>query len=285
VIDGTFAEQSTDVHVGLRWNLLESGIVLPPPHPDVISARAVDFPYAAGDRLLSQLREFGLAAVQLDEPLSNDRFMVFGSLLGTAMPETDPSVKPYVESNVILNVVSEYDHTSDVSLQPFAANFLTLHTESSGRRAEEQPRYIVLMCCDPGDDATEAQTVLVPMTAVERRLTSGKIAILSQTRYRNSHRGPSIVRTLDGRFVFSFRDFISQTLEWRYAGDDRNADAINIAIRALLASMYAPDTAAGVNWTRGMLIIIDNTFFFHGRAAGPVATATRRRHLKRLRIV
>jgi alpha-ketoglutarate-dependent taurine dioxygenase len=284
-MDGTFVEQSTDEHVRLRRELLESAAVLPPPLPDAIRTRAVDFPDVVGENLLSELRELGLVVFQLDEPLSNDRFTTLGSLLGTAMPETAPEVKPYIERGVILNLVSEHGYTPDVALQPFAMNFLSLHTESSGRRAEEQPRYIVLMCCEPSDDATAAQTVLVPMAAVERQLTSSEIAVLSQMRYRNSHHGPSIVRSLGGRRVFSFRDFLSQTLEWTYAGDDRSADAINTTIRGLLASMYAPDAATGVHWTPGMLVIIDNTFFFHGRTAGPVAPSIRRRHLKRLRIL
>lgn len=284
-MDGTFVEQSTDEHVRLRRDLLESSAVLPPPLLDAIRARAVDIPNVVGDNLLRELRGLGLVVVQLDEPLSNDRFTALGSLLGTAMVETAPEVEPYVERGVILNLVSEHGHTPDVTLQPFATNSLSLHTESSGRRAEEQPRYIVLMCCEPGDNATAAQTVLVPMAAVERLLTSNEIAVLAQTRYRNSHHGPTIVRGLGDRRVFSFRDFLSQILEWTYAGDDCSADAINTTIRSLLASMYAPDAATGIHWTRGMLVIIDNMFFFHGRMAGSGAPSIRPRYLKRLRIL
>lgn len=271
---GSFIERSTDEHVRLRRNLLERGAVLPPPSFNTIRARASDSPIAVRDDILGALRECGLALVRLDEPLSNDRFTCFGSLLGTAMPERALEVKPYVEKEVILNLVSEYRHTSDVALQPFATNFLTLRTESSGQSKEDQPRYIVLMCCEPGDEATVAQTVLVPMTAVEQQLTESEVAMLSLTRYRNGYGVPSIVRSLGGRLVFSIRDFLCSPLGWRYAGDNR---AVNTAIRALLASMYDPNAARGIHWTRGMLVVFDNRFFSHGRTAGRISTSVRRR--------
>ncbi|WP_437913608.1 TauD/TfdA family dioxygenase [Sorangium sp. So ce302] len=251
----------------------------------MLRASAAEFPDAVRERLLRELGERGLVAVQLDEPLSNDRFTTLGSLLGTASPETDPAVLPYVERGVILNLVAEHGRTEDVSLQPFATNPLTLHSEGSGRRAEEQPRYIVLMCRDPGDEGTAAQTVLVPMAAVAEGLSPDALATLEQTRYRRSPDGPWIARRVDGRWVFSFRDFLSQPLEWTHAGHAPSADAINGALRDLLASMYAPGAAIRVHWTRGKLVIIDNTFFFHGRTAGRSAGSSRRRHLQRLRIL
>jgi alpha-ketoglutarate-dependent taurine dioxygenase len=62
-------------------------------------------------------------------------------------------------------------------------------------------------------------------------------------------------------------------------------DAVDGALRDLLASMYAPGAASGVHWARGMVVIIDNTCFFHGRTAGRAAASSRRRHLSRLRIL
>lgn len=283
-MDGTFVEQVTDKHIQLRQDMLESGTILPPPLLDTIKLQTNNFLTTVDNTILNTLYKTGHVVVQLDEPLSNKQFITLGSLLGTAMPETDPAVKSYVERDTILNLVSEYGHTQDVSHQPFATNFLTLHTESSSRRAEEQPRYIVLMCNEPGDDATAAQTVLVPMATVERQLTPDEIAILSQTRYHNSYHGPSIVRSLGDHHVFSFRDFHTQNLEWTYANNDQSADDINTTIRSLLASMYAPGASTGVHWKCGMLIIIDNTFFFHGKTAGSFTTSTKKRHLKRLRI-
>jgi len=265
--------------------VLERGPVLPAPPVPVVRAPAGGSPEAVHDALAGELRDRGLAVVQLDEPLSSERFAALGSLLGTPMPERDPAVLPHVEREVVLNLVSEHGHITDVALQPFATTFLTLHTESSARRPEDQPRYIVLMCCEPGDAATEAQTVLVPMAAVERRLTEDEIGVLSRTRYRISGDPPAIVRGVGGRRVFSFRDYLPNPLEWTYAGDDHGEQGVNDAVRGLLASMYAANTASGLLWARGTLVVIDNTFYFHGRSAGAPAASAQHRHLKRLRIV
>lgn len=284
--EGTFIEQPTDPHVRLRSQVLAGGTALSAPGPEVVAARAADFPAMIEDVLLPRLQEAGLVVVHLDQPLADEQFLVLGAALGTPMPETDPAVQPFVERGVILNLVSRHGHTSNVSLQPFATNFLTLHTESSGRRKEDQPRYIVLMCCEPGDDTTAAQTALVPMAAVERRLGEDQTLLLSRTKYRTNRQGPTIVRSLRGRSVFSFRDFFRNPLEWTCVDDDADEDTVNATISDLLAAMYTPSNVAGVHWSRGMLVIIDNTFFFHGKTAGRVDPAgSRRRHLKRLRIV
>jgi hypothetical protein len=283
LVEGAFREQPTDPHVERRHALLGGGQSVPSPAVPTIQARADRFPDVGADALLNELGQRGLAVVQLDEPLANDRFVELGLLLGTAMAETDPAVQPYVENDVILNLVSEHDQTHDVSLQPFATNALTLHSESSGRPAVEQPGFIVLLCYEPGA-ASAAQTVLIPMAAVARGLTPMQRELLACTRYRRNQHGPCICREIEGRPVFSFRDFESQTLEWTYAGDCPSVD-VNGAIRALLTAMYEPSVASGVHWARGKLVVIDNTFFFHGRTAGRATTATRTRHLKRLRIL
>lgn len=282
---GVFVERPVDVHVGRRADLLAADSALPPPAVRGLALRAARFPDDGADALLRELGERGLAVAQLDEPLDNGRFAALGSLLGTAMPETDPAVQPYVDDAVILNLVTEHEATEDVSLQPFAANFLTLHSEGSGRPVAEQPRFIVLMCCQPGA-SQGARTVLVPMAPVASALAPDQRTVLARTRYRRSDHGPHICRVVDDRPVFSFRDFASQALDWIYAGPCQAAtDSVDVngAIRALLAQMYAPGVAAGLVWRRGMLVIIDNTFFFHGRTAS--MSATHGRHLKRLRIL
>jgi hypothetical protein len=281
-MEGSFVEQPSHAHVRLRHELLDGGQVLPP--PPSVSARSADFVDVVQGVVLEGLRRQGLAVIQWDEPLSNDQFLSLGSLLGTPIPETDLAVMPYVERGVILNLVSAHERTADVSLQPFATNYLTLHTESSGRPADQQPRYIVLLCDDPGDSATSAQTVLVPMAKVERLLSPARLARLRRTRYRNTPGSPPIVRELDGRLVFSFRDFVGDTLEWATAGDDAGPGDVNDAFAGLLASMYGTP-AMGVHWTSRLLVVIDNTFFFHGRTAGAGGVnPARRRHLRRLRI-
>ncbi|HSU16581.1 TauD/TfdA family dioxygenase [Longimicrobium sp.] len=285
MIEGTFLERMSDPHVAGRRALLEAGPVLPAPSAPVRAASAEGFPRAAEAEIRDDLRARGLAVVQLDEPVPADRFLALGRLLGTAMPETDPAVQPQVEQQVILHLVSRHGHTRDVALQPFATQALTLHTESSARPAAAQPRYIVLMCRDPGDDATAAQTVLVPMAEVRARITPEQLALLASTRYRNSASVPFIVRHEEGRVVFSFRDFHEHPLDWAHAAPDAAADDVNGALRGLLAAMYAPEGATGIHWNRGMLVIMDNTFHFHGRTAGAVNPSSRPRHLQRLRII
>jgi len=283
-MNGSFLERPTDRHVGLRRALLDSGVPLPAPGLNTANVRTADFPDRVFQHVFPPLRKLGLSVVRLDEPLSDEQFIILASHLGNPIPELAPAVQPYVTREVILNLVSEHGHTVDPSLQPFATSFLTLHTEGSGRPIQEQPRYIVLMCCDPGDSAVAAQTVLVPMDSVDRRLNAGQIALLAQTRYSQSENSPWLVRDFCGRRVFSFRDFYEEPLNWAFAGCVQDAQAINDAILSLLAAMYSADDASGVQWVRGLLVVIDNTFFFHGRTAGRAETSTRHRHLKRLRI-
>jgi hypothetical protein len=283
VIDGVFCEQPGDVHVRRRHYLLAGGTALPSPPVAPIMACAGEFPDASAAAVLDELGRRGLAVVRLDEPLSNDRFVALGSMLGTPLPEADPSVQPFVQDRIILNLVSWGDETEDANLQPFATNSLALHSEGSGRPTAEQPRFIILMCCEPGI-ATGAHTVLVPMAEVAKALGTRSRQVLSNTRYRRNRQGPRICREHEGRQVFSFRDFGGTALEWICTGECP-ADEVNDAIRSLLAAMYQPKAAAGVRWERGMLVIIDNTYFFHGRTAGKAATAIPARHLKRLRII
>jgi hypothetical protein len=273
VIAGAFIEGSDDRHVGLRDRMLAADAHLP------------RLPSSNADKpAMDVLGDIGFLVLENEQPLGNDELVAFGTELGIAQPETHPSVRPYVEEEVILNLLSEYSSTRDVDLQPFATNALTLHTESSTRPAARQPRFIVLMCCDPGDDSTWAQTVVVPMDRVAARITSREREILARTRYRDNRDGPTILRYVSGRPVFSFRDFGDQRLCWTYDGDDAVEDDANDAIRSLLEAMYAPDISLAVEWRRGTLVVIDNTFVFHGRTAGTGAQPKQRRHLKRLRI-
>lgn len=283
--EGTFRERGTDPHVGDRGELLAGSADTP-----VVAATIIGQAGQAGDGvfaamtsdLMAELARSGYAVVQLDRPLSHDSFLALGSLLGSPAPETDPAVQRYVQDAVVLDLISEHDRTADVNLQPFATNFLAVHSESSGRPAEAQPRYIVLMCCEPGT-ATAAQTVLIPMAAVAAALTAAQRGVLMGTRYRRNLNGPAILREQDGAPVFSFRDFMDEPLEWACAGEPA-ADAVNGAIRALLAAMYRPGVASAVRWRSGMIVVIDNTRYFHGRTAGAAAAAGQPRHLKRMRV-
>ncbi len=264
MLDGCYVESELEPHVALRERLLAGGMV-------------------AGDA--AAFVSTGLLMHDYGEPLDDEAFLNLGASLGRLMHEDHPSVRPFVDRGVILNLVSEYAATDNVDLQPFATNFLTLHTESSGKPLAEQPRFILLMCIDPGDDGSVAETIVVPMDGVAERLGTHQLALLSQTRYRRNAPGATIVRRCNDRHVFAFRDFGRDELLWTYEGSDATADDINDAIRGLLAAMYTPESSAAVRWRRGRLVGIDNTFFFHGRTSGMSAQPRQRRHLKRLRIL
>ena len=283
-MNGAYREHHTDAHVALRGDLLSGTRTLPAPpvHPiHATSSRiTAELLCATQDALGAR----GIAVILLDDVADDEWFIGFGQALGTPIPELAPAVQPHVGHSVILNLVSEYGRTEDVDLQPFSTNFLSLHTESSGRPVRRQPRYLALMCCDPGGADSAAQTILVPNGLVANRIAAPTQHILRGTRYRSNVDGPYLMRSEGDRVVFSFRDFMSDTLEWTHEGGVSDVDKVNSGIRALLAAMYAREGAFGTTWVRGMILILDNTHFFHGRTAGREAAVGQRRHLKRLRI-
>ncbi len=283
MIDGVYQEQDSDPHVALRERLLGEAARASRPSTSAIRCRAAsfrrEFPHAAA----RELREQGLVRIALDEPLATAEFAAFGRGLGVLLPETDPATLPFAEDEVVLNLVASAGETDDVALQPFASGWLTLHSESSGRAAADQPRYIVLTCQDPGDAVAEAGTVLIPMRDVSAALDDDALAVLSATRYRRNLRAPMIARRVGAHEVFSFRDFWREPLEWTHLGPEKDADVVNGKIGQLLAAMYATPPHI-VTWSRGLLIVIDNHAYFHGRSKARGASS-RPRRLQRLRIL
>ncbi|MER6684895.1 TauD/TfdA family dioxygenase [Streptomyces olivaceoviridis] len=279
---GEIAEQPDAPHVRRRQELLCGSHRFPEPGP-VTTASAAGFLPAGVPGLLADLAERGFAMRQLDRPLDTCEFRALGDVLGSPIPETDEQVRPFVEDGVVLNLISRHTETSDVGLQPFATNYLSLHTEGSGRPVAQQPRYLVLMCREPGDGDGTAQTVLTPMAGVAARLAPEHTRTLARTCYRHAGGDPWIARDQDGRTVFSFRDFMGQTLRWTHDGHATDARTVDDALRALLDAMYHPDGMVAVRWQPGLLVVFDNTFFFHGRTArvGPLKEP---RHLMRLRV-
>ncbi|MER7460022.1 TauD/TfdA family dioxygenase [Micromonospora sp. NPDC126480] len=284
MLRGSFLEKPDDVHVKLREAML-CGAILPPPTIPALNLISARFPEFGGDQAIAALRRDGLAVIQFDEVLSNPAFLSFGRTLGEPMPESHPTVASYVESEVILNLIARHGATTDANLQPFARTFLSVHSEGSGRPVAEQPRYIVLMCCEPGDDATTAQTALVSMADVAARLSDRAIEILSQTRYLRNTAGPNICRAEGHGLVFSFRDFMADPLEWVSTCAGATPEDVNDALLSLLRATYQGDDATGVHWRSGMLVVIDNTRYFHARTSRSTRAVVRSRHLKRLRII
>jgi alpha-ketoglutarate-dependent taurine dioxygenase len=279
-VRGVFRQTSESPYAPLRRRLLGDGQRLPEPSIGGDARAAAPRELAALTR--DQLRAHGAAVVRLDRPLDAGEFLALGAALGTAQPERAPAVQPFVEAEVILNLVTTSPATVDADLQPFAANWLSLHTESSGSPVATQPRYIVLMCITPGDDPRCARTVLVPMSEVYRRLSAEDRAVLQAVRYDRGD-PPPILRIEAGRPVFSIRDFQEDPLHWVHDGPADDPGTVNAALTRLYTAMY-DSPGFGVRWDRALLVVIDNMVHFHGRTAGVAAPPGSTRHLKRLRI-
>lgn len=279
---GTFLERDDDRHIAKRSALLD-GRILPAPELVPEPVPAGSGPAEVEAVLRHQLGRHGLGLVALDEPLASPDLLALGDRLGTIMPETDPAVQPNVESGRILHLISAEGNTAGVSRQPFATSALSLHSEGSGRPTASQPRYIVLMCLHAGDDENAAQTVLVPFASVDERLGPTEREILGRLRYDRPG-VPTIRRSVQGRPVYSFRDFQADALDWVCDTDRFGPEEVRGALAALLEAMYDGGGARGLQWRPGLLAVIDNTWVFHGRSAAPFRGSTRHRHLKRLRI-
>lgn len=280
-MNGEFRQRDTDPYQQRRQALLSGRRTLR--HRSAGIRCSVGEMAALGRTATTQLRARGLCLVDLERPLTDGELLDFGACLGRIQPERSPDVQPHVSRGVILNVATMFPSTTVAARQPFAANWLSLHSESSAAPVTAQPRYIVLMCQEAFGPAT-AKTVLVSMAEVCARLSGPDRALLAELRYADIADAAPLLRTEAGRPVFSLRDYQDDPLRWCYVGDDVVDPA---DIRALLVRVYdAMYSAAGtgLSWHAGLLAVIDNTVFFHGRtvAAAPVAGSHRR--LKRLRI-
>ena len=285
VLEGSFQERANDFHVIRRNALLSSHRAYPQPGVTIAQIASTAPLQSVVKLARSSLERDGLALMQFETLPSHKQFKMLGEGIGTLMPETDPSVQKFVDDSVILNLVSVHSHHQDTALQPFSTDFLSLHTECSARILAEQPRYLMLLCLDAGDDATRAQTVLVPMSAVASGISERALQLLQTTRYRHCLDGPMIARSTANGPAFSFRDFRSNQLDWINNHDNVvNEEEVQEAIRALLSSMYDTGQTQGIHWQRGLLVVFDNFRFFHGRTSGAVVPSERKRHLIRLRI-
>lgn len=279
---GVFRESPGYPYVALRRELLDSGRRYDPPIDPVPAAAAA--PQAAADVLRTQVRQHGVGVLQLERAMSNEEFRAFGRSLGTPQPERSPDVRGMVEDDVILNLVTRGPETSDPARQPFAANSLSLHSESSRAPLAAQPRYIVLMCISPGAGESAAQTVVVPMADVHDALSPTACSVLASTRYDGEVDVPTILRYGDSRPIFSFRDFLDAPLAWKRDDTDSGHGDVDGALIALYSAMYGRN-AYGFHWRTGHLVVIDNTRWFHGRTRGRPPRPERARHLKRLRVL
>lgn len=278
---GAFLQRSDHPFVGLRRAMLEGGRHYEAPLP---SHPAQDMDPVSLARLMrGQLRSHGVGLLELDRCLTNDEFRAFGDQLGCPQPERAPEVQARVDDGVILNLVTELAATADPARQPFAANSLSLHSESSGVPVAAQPRYIALLCVSPGPDPRAGQTIVVSMEQVRQSLPDSARGLLARTHYDGQAGVPAILRSERGRPVFSIRDFQDAPLHWISQPPGSVLDVEDALIELYTAMYRGP--AYSFSWRPGLLAVIDNTRHFHGRTRGPAPRGPARRHLKRLRII
>ncbi|QHC31820.1 MULTISPECIES: TauD/TfdA family dioxygenase [unclassified Streptomyces] len=280
---GTFRERPDHPHVALRDRLLDQGrgydLPLTP-----LPGRA-DAPWETARAVLdAQVRPHGIGLLDLDRVMSNEEFLAFGAVLGTAQPERSADVAGMVDDGVILNLRTCRPATADPARQPFAANPLTLHSESSGAPVAAQPRYIVLMCVAATEQKTAGQTVLVAMSDVHDALSPGTRKLLGHLRYDRPGEVPAVLRHCDGRPVFSLRDFHHTPMDWTLDTRADDPAEVNRALAEAYAALYSR-RCSGLRWVPGRLAVIDNTRYFHGRTRAPEPAPGRVRHLKRLRVL
>lgn len=259
---GRFIELNDHPHIALRADLLRSRElpVLAPPEQELDIGTA-----AATEEVLQQLSASeGCGLFKLASRPPNAGLIDFGKQLGQPMEERSSDVAEFVEQRVLLNVVDRFDAAAPVALQPFSSAALTLHSESSGNPLAWQPRFILLHCVDPGAGVGQAATVLVSMRAVAAALNDAELGLLSQTRYQRCEEGPNIARQGPHGWIFSFRDFGTEPLDWACADRAADPDQVNAAIAALLAALYSAESCA-LEWQPGLMVVIDNQRWFHGR--------------------
>lgn len=231
------------------------------------------------DELVPGAAAHGVAAVQLAEPLAPRDLLRLGGTLGGLIPETAPAVRHRVTAGRILNLVTDVPETADVDQQPFAANWLLMHTESSARPPASQPRHLLFQCLAEAASLVDGQTVVVPSDSVASQLSPTDLTVLGHVRYCGA-RHP-LVRWEAGRPVFSFRDPGSRPLA--LDADCRvPADRVGAAVTALLTALYRTEEVYAVPWRQGLLVLLDNHRVFHGRTRS--STTATGRHLQRLRI-
>lgn len=282
---GTFREHPEHRHVALRERLLGEGAAALPHPPRIRRCGSASSPDELADIAAAELAQRGLAVLELERALQDDTYLNFGRRLGTPVAEQAPAVAPYVGHSAILSIKGEHAATADTDLQPFAANWLTLHTEASRAPCHLQPRYISLLCVNPGLQRQAAPTVLVPIPPLLQALPARTRELLGGTRY-DLPGAPWLIRRDGPATTLSIRDFHGDPLHWVHDGPADHPAEVNAALAALYAAMYSTAGTRAVTWRAGLLVVIDNARYLHGRRASTDQGPRRQpvRHLKRLRI-
>lgn len=234
----------------------------------------------AAEALTEGIATHGIGFAHVTDPLDIEGFIALGCKFGTPLPESDPSIAPFVHESVVLSLQDDQRSEAD-QLTPFTPRPLTLHTEGSRRPTDQQPRFIILMCVDPGSAGDASQTVLVPIPAILAQLSEREIRTLSGMRETIAPGSPPLIRWTDKGPQLSFRDLGETCYELESAASEQTTER---ALSALVRACYLARPVNGTRWRRGDIVAIDNQRWMHGRT-GATVNGERPRHLQRMRIV
>jgi len=227
------------------------------------------------------LDRYGAVKITLDRSMLPAEFIAFGQGLGSLIPERAPAVQPFVQDGMILNLRTDLPETQDVDLQPFAENFITLHTEGSLSALDVQPRYLVFLCLSAPQPGGGGQTLVRPVRPLVDELPANVIDTLVHTTLAGTA-GVPVFRWEGERLVLCFRDRGDTTIDWISTGDD--PDTVNSALGLLLRAIYELPGLSGIHWMPASLVILDNTAVMHGRSQVRPGGGEDRRHIQRLRV-
>jgi Taurine catabolism dioxygenase TauD, TfdA family len=251
------------------------------PEPDFLPKLTMTADELPGGSWRPMLAASGAAKILLDRGLSTTEFIAVGRTLGPLIPERAPAVQSFVEEGVVLNLRMELAATGDVDLQPFAENFITLHTEGSLSALDLQPRYLVFLCLVPPEPGGGGQTLVLPVRSLVDRLPAHVIETLLGTTLAGTA-GVPVFRRAGDRLVLCFRDRGDAPISWTAPASD--PDLVNQALASLLLAIYGAPDLAGIHWTAPSLVVLDNTAVVHGRSKTRSAGGHVRRHIQRLRV-
>lgn len=239
--------------------------------------------------MLDELNKNGIAVINCNKHLETREFIDIAEFFGLPMVEFCPKIQTFVQDQVVLNINTVYDTTKCIEHQPFASNFISMHTENSLSPPEKRSSLLLFQCIDPPLPGSGGHTVLISINNLIKKLSLKTRNILEKTCYKGRELNDPILEVINNSYHLKFRDFMYEPLEWVYWSSSKIPNDLNIgmninnAIENLLCSIYK-SSFNRVDWRKGTIVLIDNTKFMHGRTAQS-ALKNSNRHLQRIRIL